>query len=117
MIDPKKQYRARDGREVRIYAVDGSDEYPIHGAYKLDNQKWYAREWDADGAYLSRDDHHPLDLIEVKPRIKRTVWLNVYDQCVSSYVHETREEAEEGADRDRIACVKVEIDVEEGHGL
>jgi hypothetical protein len=32
MISMDKQYRTRDGREVRIYAVDGGGKYPIHGA-------------------------------------------------------------------------------------
>jgi len=31
MVDPKKQYRTRDGREVRIYAVDGGE----HEAHSL----------------------------------------------------------------------------------
>ena len=29
MIDMSKKYRTRDGREVRIYAVDGAKDYPV----------------------------------------------------------------------------------------
>lgn len=32
MIDKNKQYRTRDGREVRIYATDGDPIVPIHKA-------------------------------------------------------------------------------------
>ena len=32
MIDKNKQYRTRDGREVRIYATDGYGHYPVHDA-------------------------------------------------------------------------------------
>ena len=32
MIDMKKKYRTKDGREVRIYATDGVGHYPVHGA-------------------------------------------------------------------------------------
>jgi hypothetical protein len=30
-IELGKTYRTRDGREVKIYAVDGGGEFPIHG--------------------------------------------------------------------------------------
>lgn len=61
------------------------------------------------------------DLIEVKPRIRRTVWLNVYDDKFVGLYH-NRENADEDikylpSSFNRLACVKVEIDVEEGEGL
>ena len=33
-----KKYRTRDGKEVRIYAVDGCGDYPIHGSYAFDGR-------------------------------------------------------------------------------
>lgn len=42
-------YKTRDGSKVRIYATDGSSEYPIHGAI-LDNGQWLVWEWSDDGA-------------------------------------------------------------------
>jgi hypothetical protein len=54
----------------------------------------------------------------VKPRIKREVWVNVYPDSVGS-VCKTREEADRlrPCTHNRIACVKLTIDCEEGEGL
>ena len=116
MIDKSKTYRTRDGREVRIYATDGGGTYPVHGAF-LDEGAWRSYTWTKDGeADLDVNYRKDLDLIEVKPRIRRTVWLNVFgDHVYGSYT-------KEGADihpymDSRLACVKVEIDCEEGEGL
>lgn len=117
MIDPKKQYRTRSGEEVRIYAVDGGGEYPVHGATKL-NGEWLANGWTACGGHDVEVDESTFDLIEVKPRIQREVWVNVYPD--GQIMHEQRKTADafsvDNTDR-RIACVKLTIDCEEGHGL
>ena len=111
-IDITKKYRTRDGREVRIYATNSSSTYPIHGAYA----SWGHESWTADGKYNGPELENDLDLIEVKPRIKQRVWVNVYpDHCLGAY-HEKRQ-ADEQAMPHRIGCVQVEIDCEEGHGL
>lgn len=110
MIDPKKQYRTRDGREIRIYAVDGGGHKPIHGAIR-EGENWIACCWLHDGvAALDCNS-----LIEVKPRIKRKVWVNVYPGWEHAY--STKRDAEIGSGQNRIACVEIDIDVEEGHGL
>jgi hypothetical protein len=114
MIDKNKTYRTRDGREVRIYATDNGGFKPVHGATAA-HYGWCLREWNEDGTIGAYTD--PCDLIEVKPRIKRTVWLNVYRDRVKDGVHECKGEADYHADRTRLACVKVEIDCEEGEGL
>ena len=117
MIDKSKQYRTRDGREVRIYAVDGSGSMPVHGAIK-NNYGWEPYQWIADGmAYLN---DRPEDLIEVKPRIKRKGWVNVYRHDNGDEFAEVS--LTEALPRQRIgcaciACVEIDIDVEEGHGL
>ncbi len=113
MIDPKKQYRTRDGREVRIYAVDGEENYPVHGAVK--SADWSISYWTAHGRACNSAIESRLDLIEVKPRIKRKVWVNVYHNGVNFF--RSREYADEVAHEGRIACVEIDIDVEEGHGL
>ena len=113
MIDKNKQYRTRDGREVRIYATDGGEnKNGIHGAIKWD-WGWGHAVWYSHGGYLSGTGD-PRDLIEVKPRIKREVWVNVYREEVR--VYSCREYADSAAGR-RIACVKLTIDCEEGTGL
>ena len=120
MIDPKKQYRTRDGREVRIYAVDGGGRRPVHGAFWSADNRWSVRSWQPDGN-TEEDEPNNLDLIEVKPRIKRKVWVNVYSgrELVWMTIHDERGEADDYPDchNVRIACVEIEIDVEEGHGL
>jgi len=83
MIDINKKYRTRDGREVRIYATDGAMPRPIHGAVKSSyDSTWHSFQWHEDGRLV----HNILavdlsDLIEVRPRHKRTVWLHVWDLC------------------------------------
>ena len=111
-ISMDKQYRTKDGREVRIYAVDGGGYYPVHGAIKTDNG-WDNTCWEKNGQYVTYQTDS--DLREIKPRIQREVWINVYaDNCYNAF--HTRQEADEVA-YDRIACVKITIDCEEGEGL
>jgi hypothetical protein len=114
MISKDKTYRTRDGREVRIYATDaGSDKNIIHGASNDGKYGWVPHAWLPNGEHASYIGH---SLIEVKPRIKRTVWLNVYPDKSGDY-SQLRNLADALATTDRIACVKVEIDCEHGEGL
>ena len=114
MIDKDRTYRTRDGREVRIYATDGRGEFQIHGAIKTDIG-WSCSEWKLNGqSYANRSG--PNDLIEVRPRHKRTVWLNVYPDKFGDYA-QPKALADTISTKDRIACIKVELDFEEGEGL
>jgi hypothetical protein len=114
MIDINKQYRTRDGREVRIYATDGVMPRPVHGAVKSSyDSTWHSFQWHEDGRLV----HNVLavdlsDLIEVRPRHKRTVWVNVYPDEVFTHHHQRIPNR-----KDRIACIKVDLDFEEGEGL
>jgi len=115
MIDPAKKYRTRDGREVRIYAVDGGGEYPVHGATKI-NGEWLANGWTACGGHDVEVDESDFDLIEVRPRIQREVWVNVYPTDCT--IHNDKDGADcMGGRSTRISCVKLVIDCEEGVGL
>jgi len=120
-IDIKKTYKTRDGHKVRIYAVDGGDRYPVHGAYWNDESNfWESGTWSAHGVfYLRVDEWSNLDLVKTDPRIKRTVYLNIYDDSYDNYVSVcySKESALAKAEDGIAACVKVDIDVEEGHGL
>lgn len=114
MIDKNKTYRTRDGREVRIYATDGYPSLTVHGAIKLED-RWEIVAWRSDGrlgGYAESDS----DLIEVKPRIKCDVWVNVYHGGIVN-VRYTKADADDDATSDRIACVRLTIDCEEGEGL
>jgi len=123
MISKDKQYRTRDGREVRIYATDGYGDNKVHGAVKEDDG-WRIYAWYEEGQYVLSDYKGRHDLIEVKPRIKRTFWMNVYPEndirpYEDKYVADACESLRSvmGNVSRRIACVKVEIDCEEGEGL
>ena len=110
MIDINKKYRTRDGREVRIYATDGQEDWPIHGA-TLKSFGWSSECWTKDGLSLTNMPHAD-DLIEVRPRHKRTVWLHVWNNGTVCATEETYY-----VPTGRIACIKVELDFEEGQGL
>ena len=114
MISMDKKYRTRACAEVRIYAVDGDEPRPVHGAFKSPTG-WVVSCWRQDGTQLDFGGHY--DLIELKPRIKRTVWANLYLDGRITLGHPSKEDADKCADRGRLACVKVEIDCEEGEGL
>ena len=113
MIDINKKYRTRAGAEARIYAVDGNEPRPVHGAFKSQTG-WVGSCWQQDGIQSVFEGHY--DLIEVKPRIQRTLWLNVYADKSGDY-SQARSIADCMAGPNRIACVKGEIDCEEGEGL
>jgi hypothetical protein len=112
MISKDKQYRTRGGREVRIYATDGGlENCMVHGAMKNKMGYWEMTSWyTKHGGFYDNPDQHPHDLIEVRPRHKRTAWLAVYP---NGYI-----EANGPYDGEKpIACIKVELDFEEGEGL
>jgi len=109
MIDINKKYRTRDGREVRIYATDGGDDFPVHGAIKdRDDAVWRNYSWHSNGFGVYSD----LNLIEARPRHKRTVWLHVFKNSTVCATEEAYYEI-----TNRIACIKVDLDFEEGEGL
>ena len=118
MIDKNKQYRTRDGREVRIYATDGFGEFYVHGAVRNTRGGWEPRNWPGDGRIEVKDC--PLDLIEVKPRIKREVWVNVYrhdDGYEFATYHDNEIDAESEQGDAMIARARLTIDCAEGEGL
>lgn len=115
MIDINKKYRTRDGREVRIYATDTGAKQPIHGAFKDPSGAWIQHSWTHSG-----EDWYAFpncDLFEVRPRHKRTVWVNVYGSGIIPENCSSKERADLAAACGRIACIKVELDFEEGEGL
>lgn len=115
MIDITKTYRTRCGYPVRIYATDGAGLYPIHGAY-CEGEDWIVATWAIEGQNSLRNKETPFDLIEVKPRIQRDAWVNVYEHGLGG-IHETKDFADFQKSPGRIACVHLTIDCEHGEGL
>lgn len=120
MISMDKKYKTRDGKEVKIYSVEGNYKDRVHGAI-MEDGKWLFARWTKDGGY-SDDYVSELDLVEVKERKKFERWINVYVfggvRAELGGLHDTKEDAEDArGDKKTFACVKVIIDCEEGEGL
>lgn len=95
---------------------------PLKAKYN-DDYNYGCPKWIEEREETNDDLHDPncKDLVEVKPRIKKTVWVNVYnlptDLPNEIILHPTRDKADKCAGEDRIACLKLELDFEEGEGL
>lgn len=51
-----KHVRTALGWNVRIYATDGSEEHPIHGAYQAPKSGWCGMIWSASGVAFGVSD-------------------------------------------------------------
>ena len=111
MIDINKKYRTQGGREVRIYATDHAGGRPIQGAFLSERGEWWYCSWTANGRVSHFGDDID-DLIEIKPRIHRTLWIDLYPNEGAWLRHEPGP-----LGNDCLARKKIEIDVEEGEGL
>ena len=115
MITASKQYKTQNGSKVRIYATDGLGVLPVHGAIWSDGLRRGANQWTAFGSFFADGRDSLYDLVEVKPRINRTLWISSDSAGIVLGISSTQEAA-----RKQLlvaACVKVEIDVELGEGL
>ena len=112
MIDENKQYKTRDGREVRIYATDGAGTYPIQGAIKH-GDGWCLRQWTQSGKNVGECDSSS-DLIEVKPRMKFERWVLVERNGGYSLWLDKPDKA---SNADAFAITRISFEAEEGEGL
>ena len=116
MISMGHKYKTRDGRNVRILATDLKyTEFPVVAIIEQSDAE-IVLYFTMDGRFLSSRDSN-LDLVEVKPRIQRTFWVNVYEDADATGVHASRIIADKFADISRLACIEVTIDCEEDEGL
>jgi len=120
MIDPSKKYRTKGGYEVKLNFIDGET---VYGHFECWKDSWFGGEWNINDGIYSKSGDPECDLVEVKPRIKKTVWMNIYESD-DYFIWPTKSEADLSAEVTkvkrgvfRIACIKVEIDCEEGEGL
>jgi len=111
MIDLEKKYTNKRNDEIKLSHIDRGI---VYGWVNL-GIDWYSRQWDEETGKVLLNAPDVNDLIEAKPRIKKTVWLNVYEDGTS--IHSTKDFADMHNYSGRLACVKVEIDCEEGEGL
>lgn len=112
MIDTTKQYKTREGREVRIYATDCGGIYPVHGAI-LKSDGWVIHCWRGDGSDAI-DSISNADLIEVKPRMKIERWALVgRDGGYSLWL----DKPSDASIADAFGLTRIAFEVEEGEGL
>ena len=112
MIDKDKQYKTRDGSEVRIYATDGGGTRPIHGAVK-NQDGWFLVLWRESGELFDGFDSSS-DLIEVKQRMKFERWVMVNQNGDYSLWLDKPSKA---SSVDAFAITRISFEVEEGEGL
>ena len=112
-IELGKNYRLADGRAWRTYAVDGGGDEPVHGAWQDENGIWHNTQRRSDGS--ARVCNAVFDLVEVRPRHKRTVWINMYPGGGAS-LHLSRELADDYGFK-RHSCIEHTFDFAEGDGL
>jgi hypothetical protein len=77
-IEAGKEYTARDGSRVRIYATDADEPLPIHGAILNLDRGWLIQNWHKNG-YVGSAPVGPIDIIsEVPETIEIDCWVMVY---------------------------------------
>ena len=116
-LDLTKPLQTRDGREVRIYATDGSGDRSIHGAIREDGRGWFTATWRDDGKYAPRSGAG-RDLVNAPQKGRVKAWLNVYYAHNTTYhVSRADADAEAALIPARIACIEVGVEYTEGEGL
>ena len=117
-ISLDKEYRTRDGRTVTVVTLENcSLNYPVGALVQVANGVSYETYTHTGWFNFGPSGESHADLVEVKPRIKRTYWVNVYPEFTRMFNYASKQHADTGAASDRVATVKVEIDCEHGEGL
>lgn len=117
-IDWTKPVRTKGGKAVEIYCTDGVGLYPIRGRINPRQPDEAHSSWTINGELLTGICSDSSDLENIPERIKRTVWINVYDHSFGTW--KSAERAKENRDANTvecIGCVKVELDFIKGEGL
>ena len=113
-----KTYTLRDGSEYRNYCDDAGGKYPIHGAYKDENNDWMQIRHTPNGKmYLDLElADSDFDLIEVKKTHTITFWVNYYS-AGNLTLWPSKETADDAAAKHRAACFKITHTFTEGEGI
>ena len=65
VISKSELYTTRVGSPVRLYALDGGGEYPVHGAYwEGVEPMWHPMSWRMDGTFVHPAHPRSIDLID-----------------------------------------------------
>jgi hypothetical protein len=118
-FDVSKPVQTRGGKPARIVATDykAGRGYTIL-AVIMESDREYAFSYLPDGRFSSDGREEDNDLVNVPQRIRKSMWLNIYNRNdVSACAHSSKELADRESMYGRVACVEVKIDCEEGQGL
>jgi hypothetical protein len=61
-INPGEVWLTRGGARARIYAVDGWEAFPIHGAVFVEDE-WFHEAWRDNGNYSNLSEKTSYDLV------------------------------------------------------
>ena len=63
-MEPGEIKRTRAGSKVRIYAVDGGGDHPVHGAWYNDvDSIWIPCTWSLGGWFVNHEYPRSVDII------------------------------------------------------
>lgn len=120
MIDWTRPVQTRDGRQVKIYAMDVKGRFPVHGCVEgVENPLG----WTKDGSYMESGCPNNFDIVNAPRRVRVERWINVYQDGCTGGLCESRDSADASAStaaicgRVRFACKQFTFEVEEGEGL
>jgi len=111
-ISKDKQYTTREGFPYRCYATDGGGDYPVHGAFFLENSWRVIRHTENGRAFTTGEDKY--DLVEVKPRMKFERWY-VINRNGDYSIWQSKPDA--SSTTHAFAIKHIVFEVEEGEGL
>lgn len=89
--------RLDNGWEARIYALDGGDGFPIHGAYRIaGDDEWIAMVWRENGRRIDISES-PLDILPNAAPVVSDAALDAFyaATCKVSRVASPRDEIDE----------------------
>ena len=115
-FDPTKPVQRKNGLKARIISTDlKNPHYPIVAAVTGLDGVETVQSYTAEGRWRREHETH-LDLINIKERVTRKVWVNVYPGCMTAY--STKGNAMGAATGDCIArAVEADITYMPGEGL
>jgi hypothetical protein len=107
-----------NGKTVIIHIVNGPGDYPVVGSVKNQDDSWTVESWTEDGHYYDDELYNEYNLVEVRKKIKKTIWINLLEDG-NWVTYSTKDEADRSplVTIRRVACIKVDIDAREGDGL
>jgi hypothetical protein len=123
IIDIQKRYRTGRGQEVKFY---DRTHHNIHGAIKSNSNDgvglWHVHEWDLEGHSrldVSGKYQADFDLVEVKEKINRKIWLLVMKDGNVAAVNkqEHYDGIRSGPLENFVAIIPIEFSYTEGEGL